>query len=304
MEKSSGDGRVWDALLSQARANEALSRALLDCTKCMVNGEGAVDLELDRLESWFAANDDAEVGVSVAAQAAQQAEEIWQEVRAEPCSPAVRGAIPSSFFHGTASDHDSRASSEDQWASCCHEDELNRGLRLQRVVEVEARRNDKPQADEEEQSGRGLLHSLSQAGIEPKPEGGWASTQPMHSNSTITDELGKARLEKLTETLSAKMQRRRAALGDDSDFEAEALRAKARQEAKDLHDRLDAESRDLHAEVRKQEAEVRNLHAKRSELQSQKQSSSASSDQPDWPNLLGNIAPKAKKKKGARGRYC
>ena len=100
------------------------------------------------------------------------------------------------------------------------------------------------------------------------------------------------------------MQRRRAALGDDSDFEAEALRAKPRQEAKDLHDRLDAESRDLHAEVRKQEAEVRNLHAKRSELQSQKQSSSASSDQPDWPNLLGNIAPKAKKKKGARGRYC
>ena len=193
----------------------------------------------------------------------------------------------------------------------------------------------KKRVDEEEQSGRGLLHSLSQAGIEPKPEGGWASAQPKHSNSTIADELGKARLEKLAETLSVKMQRRRQALGDDldieavprddsavlheirshnfthcyRDFEAEAMKAKTRQEAKDLHDRLDAEARELKAEGVLLEAEVRNLHAKRSELQSQKQSNSASSDQPVRVGTassadFGNIAPSAKKKKGARGRYC
>ena len=40
-------------------------------------------MQSDRLQSWYAANDDAEVGVAIAAQVAQRAEEFRQDVQAD-----------------------------------------------------------------------------------------------------------------------------------------------------------------------------------------------------------------------------
>ena len=45
MVDSCGDGRLWYALLSQAAANETLSRALLECTRTMICGAGTAGLE-------------------------------------------------------------------------------------------------------------------------------------------------------------------------------------------------------------------------------------------------------------------
>ena len=64
---SSGDGRLWDALLSQAAADETLSRALLEFTRTMVCGAGAAGLVPNRLLSGYAAKDDSACEVITAA---------------------------------------------------------------------------------------------------------------------------------------------------------------------------------------------------------------------------------------------
>ena len=68
-----GDRMLWEALLSQARANllqasanEELSRALHNRTQCMACRESVYELEPDRIESWYAANYYAEAGASIA----------------------------------------------------------------------------------------------------------------------------------------------------------------------------------------------------------------------------------------------
>ena len=83
-----GDRMLWGALLSQAKANlsqacanEEFSRALHTRTQCMACRESVYELEPDRIESWYAADSDAEAGASIAEHLARQAEWIWQEVQ-------------------------------------------------------------------------------------------------------------------------------------------------------------------------------------------------------------------------------
>jgi len=121
--------------------------------------------------------------------------------------------------------------------------------------------------DVEEQSGRGLLVSLSQAGLAPNPAGGWASAQPLHSNPIIADEIGKANLFCWSR---AGIARSRANIVKASSQK----KARGRQEAKAL-----AEAREVEAEGVLPEAEVQALHSP------------------------GTIAPRAKKKKGPRARH-
>ena len=81
-----------DANLSQARANEVTSRRLHDQTWGWLRRQCAADVEPDRLESWYAAKDDAIDGVILAGHVAQQAEETWTDMRAE--KPDTDKAIP------------------------------------------------------------------------------------------------------------------------------------------------------------------------------------------------------------------
>ena len=86
--KSNTREGVWDALLLQAmanraqseanlfqaKANEALSQNLLHCTQGVFDKEGTIDLEPDRLESWYAAHGDAVDGCSIARLVTEQAQ--------------------------------------------------------------------------------------------------------------------------------------------------------------------------------------------------------------------------------------
>ena len=76
-----------EANLSQARANEVTSRKLHDQTWGRLSRQCAADVEPDRLESWYAAKDDAIDGVIIAGHVAQQAEETWIDMRAEKPDP-------------------------------------------------------------------------------------------------------------------------------------------------------------------------------------------------------------------------
>ena len=76
-----------EANLSQARANEVTSRKLHDQTWGWLSRQCAADVEPDRLESWYAAKDDAIDGVIIAGHVAQQAEETWIDMRAEKPDP-------------------------------------------------------------------------------------------------------------------------------------------------------------------------------------------------------------------------
>ena len=87
---SASDGVIWGALLlqaranctqaeanlQQARANEALSQSLLRSTQSVFDKEVTVDLEPDRLESWYAARGDAAIGCDIAEHVTQQAQNI------------------------------------------------------------------------------------------------------------------------------------------------------------------------------------------------------------------------------------
>jgi len=79
------DRTIWDALLKQAEANLkqaeanlATSSAIHFQTQRMVSKEGAADMELDRLESWYFADSDAEARASTAGQIVKQAEGLRQ----------------------------------------------------------------------------------------------------------------------------------------------------------------------------------------------------------------------------------
>ena len=74
--RSAGDGVIWGALLLQAEANLALSQSLLRCTQSVFDKEVTVDLEPDRLESWYAARGDAAIGCDIAEHVTQQAQNI------------------------------------------------------------------------------------------------------------------------------------------------------------------------------------------------------------------------------------
>ena len=82
LEDMEGTGVLWDALLNhaqanlaQARANEETSRAMHLLTQRMPN-QGVIEMVPDRLESWYAAECDAEAGVSIAEKIVKQAEGV------------------------------------------------------------------------------------------------------------------------------------------------------------------------------------------------------------------------------------
>ena len=58
--------KLADANLSQARTNKEASRGMHFLIQCMISRGYAIDMIPDRLESWYAAESDAEAGVSIA----------------------------------------------------------------------------------------------------------------------------------------------------------------------------------------------------------------------------------------------
>ena len=73
------DRWLWEALLKQAQAHLETAHAIRLQSQLKLSMEGAVDMELDRLEAWFAADCDAEAGAVIAEQIVRQAEGFWQD---------------------------------------------------------------------------------------------------------------------------------------------------------------------------------------------------------------------------------
>ena len=73
-------GVTWSSLLKQAQANLAQARANEETSRAMhlltqrISTKGAIEIAPDRLESWYAAECDAGVGVTIAGKIAKQAE--------------------------------------------------------------------------------------------------------------------------------------------------------------------------------------------------------------------------------------
>ena len=65
-----------EANLQQAKANEETSHGVFMSTQGSFGEKGTIDLESDRLESWYAARDDGANGVSIAASITRQAQDI------------------------------------------------------------------------------------------------------------------------------------------------------------------------------------------------------------------------------------
>ena len=74
-----GTSVLWSSLLEQAQANWEQARANAEALHAMhlliqrMPNKGATDVAPDKLESWYAAKSDAEVGITIAEQIAQQA---------------------------------------------------------------------------------------------------------------------------------------------------------------------------------------------------------------------------------------
>ena len=64
------------ANLAQARANEVTSRAIHLLTQ-RTPSKGATEMVLDRFESWYAAERDAETGVTIAGKVVKQVESLF-----------------------------------------------------------------------------------------------------------------------------------------------------------------------------------------------------------------------------------
>jgi len=73
------DRWLWEALLKQAQANLETAHAIRLQSQLKLSVKGAVDMDLDRLEAWFAADCDAEAGAVIAGQIVRQAETVWQD---------------------------------------------------------------------------------------------------------------------------------------------------------------------------------------------------------------------------------
>ena len=73
------DRWLWEALLKQAQANLETAHAIRLQSQLKLSVKGAVDMKLDRLEAWFAADCDAEAGAVIAGQIVRQAEAVWQD---------------------------------------------------------------------------------------------------------------------------------------------------------------------------------------------------------------------------------
>ena len=93
---SCGDGRLWNARVSQAVANETLSRAFFECSRIMICGAGAAGLEPHRFLSGYAEKDGSACEVITAAHTSlgcRGATACWNSTRVwtKPCfSLAVR----------------------------------------------------------------------------------------------------------------------------------------------------------------------------------------------------------------------
>ena len=74
--------RQTQAFLRQSEANLETARTLHLHTQHKLCQESVVNVEPDRLEAWFVADDDAEAGTVIAEQIVQQAESIWQDKQA------------------------------------------------------------------------------------------------------------------------------------------------------------------------------------------------------------------------------
>ena len=85
------DRWLWEALLKQAQANLETAHAIRLQSQLKLSMEGAVDMELDRLEAWFAADCDAEAGAVIAEQIVRQAEGFWQDEQQTVGSTGVLG---------------------------------------------------------------------------------------------------------------------------------------------------------------------------------------------------------------------
>ena len=74
------EGRLlWEALLKQAGANLETARSMHLQTQHMLCKESLVDMEPDRLEAWYVAACDAEVGAGIARQIVHHAEGLCQD---------------------------------------------------------------------------------------------------------------------------------------------------------------------------------------------------------------------------------
>ena len=73
------DRLFWETLLKQAEANLETARAMHLHTQHRMCKESVVEMQLDRLEAWLAADCDAEAGAVIAEQIVRQAETVWQD---------------------------------------------------------------------------------------------------------------------------------------------------------------------------------------------------------------------------------
>ena len=82
LENMEGTWVLWDVLLKQAQANLAQARANEETSRAMhlltqrMPSQGAIVMVPDRLESWYAAECDAEAGVSIAGKIVKQTEGV------------------------------------------------------------------------------------------------------------------------------------------------------------------------------------------------------------------------------------
>ena len=91
-------GVTWSSLLKQAQANLAQARANEETSRAMhlltqrMPSKGAMEVLPDRLESWYAAECDAEAGVTIAGKIIKRAEGSL-----EPGTGGGQGQIPTSI---------------------------------------------------------------------------------------------------------------------------------------------------------------------------------------------------------------